>query len=78
MDTSSTKAHLISPLKLELGDILDMIQCGADMAKEEALKDASRKWKAARVQNEEHRKQHCLDIVLEAFALGSLEVSVRV
>ena len=68
----------MSPFKLELEDVLDMIQCGVDMAKEKAWKDAAGKWKAVRAQNEEHRWQHCLDTVLEALALGLLEVSARV
>ena len=56
-----------------------MIQCGMDVAKAEAKKDAAGKWRVARVQNEEHRQQGVIDWILEQVAvLGHLQVSAGV
>jgi len=74
MENSSTAS-----LKLELEDVLELIQCSTDVAKEEARRDAAGKWRAAKVQNEECRWQGLVDQMLEAVAVpGHLEVGTRV
>ena len=78
MFSSSMKLNLSSAPELELEEVLEQIQCGLDMAKEQVQKDSGTHWKVVKVQNEECRWMNHIDKVLEdTFMSLRLEVAMK-